>query len=135
MILIDNSHCTKESDITTLKVEMIEVKNDIERLDRIYDLIYGLTTNVSLLTEQMERNNQDLSDIKNDVNEIKEIKTEVSVLSRDIESVKSDTQIVREEVESIKHEPTKKWEWLVKTIVGILVTSITMYLISQTFLG
>lgn len=135
MILIDNSHCTKESDIATLKAEMIEVKNDIERLDRIYDLIYGLTTNVSLLTEQMERNNQDLSDIKNDVNEIKEIKTEVSILSRDIESVKSDTQIVREEVESIKYEPTKKWDWLVKTIAGILVTSITMYLISQTFLG
>lgn len=124
----------KVGEIATLRAEMTEIKNDIERLDKIYDLIYGLTTNVSLLTHQMERNNQELVGIKKDVNEIKEIKTEVSLLSRDIESVKGDTRIVREEMEIIKNVPRRKWEWIVKTVSGIIITAIVMYLLSQTFL-
>ena len=121
-------------EIATLQAEMTEIKSDIERLDKIYDLIYGLTTNVSLLADQMERNNQELIGIKKDVNEIKEIKTEVSLLSRDIESVKGDTRIVRREMEDIKSVPTRKWEWIVKTVSGIIITAIVMYLLTQTFL-
>ena len=35
------------------------------------DLIYGMTTNISLLTDQMTRTNEDVKSIKKDVEEIK----------------------------------------------------------------
>ena len=132
---MDKIGCQREGEIATLKAEMIEVKSDINRLDRIYDLIYGLTTSVSILTDQMERNNDELVGIKNDVNEIKDIRVEVSLMSKDIELVKEDTQIVVKEVAIMKDAPKKKLDWVWRTIVGIVISAITTFLLAQTFLG
>lgn len=72
--------CMKEAELATLKVEnknimddIVTIKKDIADLSKVYDSIYGLTTNVSLLTEQMSRTIDDIKVIKSDVEEIKSI--------------------------------------------------------------
>lgn len=72
--------CTKEAELATLKVEnknimndIVTIKKDITDLSKVYDSIYELTINVSLLTEQMSRTIDDIKVIKSDVVEIKNI--------------------------------------------------------------
>lgn len=72
--------CTKEAELATLKVEnknimndIVTIKKDIADLSKVYDSIYELTINVSLLTEQMSRTIDDIKVIKSDVGEIKSI--------------------------------------------------------------
>lgn len=72
--------CTKEAELATLKVEnknimndIVTIKKDIADLSKVYDSIYELTINVSLLTEQMSRTIDDIKVIKSDVVEIKNI--------------------------------------------------------------
>ena len=70
--------CMKEGELATLKAEnkslfqaQDEMKVEIKGMAKIYDLIYELTTSVSLLAEQMTRMNSDISDVKSDIVEIK----------------------------------------------------------------
>ena len=72
--------CMKEAELATLKVEnknimndIVTIKKDIADLSKVYDSIYELTINVSLLTEQMSRTIDDIKVIKSDVVEIKNI--------------------------------------------------------------
>lgn len=74
----EEKRCFKESDIATLKTEnktlfrrVASLEGDIKDLYQVYDLIYGMTTNISLLTDQMSRTNEDVRSIKKDVEEIK----------------------------------------------------------------
>lgn len=68
---MDNYKCTKEGEIATLKAEvkgaykiLDGVRSDLTDLKEVYNLIYGLTTNVSVLTEQMVQMNKQLDNIR-----------------------------------------------------------------------
>jgi predicted nucleic acid-binding Zn-ribbon protein len=70
--------CEREREIATLQSEnktlfrrVGSLEKDIKELHHVYDLIYGMTTNISLLTDQMARTNEDVKAIKQDVEEIK----------------------------------------------------------------
>lgn len=75
---MENCACTKEGELATLFSENKamakahdEMKAEIKGMAKIYDLIYELTTSVSVLAGEMARMNSDLSDVKNDVETIK----------------------------------------------------------------
>lgn len=74
----DKCKCEREREIATLQSEnktlfrrMDTLEEGVKELHHVYDLIYGMTTNISLLTDQMARTNEDVKSIKQDVEEIK----------------------------------------------------------------
>lgn len=63
--------CSRDADIAVIKTEVNQLQQGFSELKEVYNLIYGLTTNVSLLTDQMVRMNDDIVTVKSDVVDIK----------------------------------------------------------------
>lgn len=63
--------CTKEVDLATLKAEHKTIFKKVEGLEKIYNTIYQLSSNVAILAEQMKDTKEDIEYIKEEVNTIK----------------------------------------------------------------
>ena len=110
--------CIKEKEIAVLQSEVKTLfkenkilRNEIDDLSKVYELIYGLTTNVSLLTEQMSRTREDLSEFKKDT-------------SKDLDSIKKD-------VKQITMQPADDFKHYKKMIIGQIITGIIMFLLGR----
>lgn len=91
---MDGCKCTKEKEIATMQTEIKSLfkivennKSDINDMNKVYDLIYGMTTSVSVLTEQMARNTDELAKVSKDVEEIKTTPTDYNYYKRQAEKM------------------------------------------------
>ena len=110
--------CIKEKEIAVLQSEVKTLfkenkilRDEIDDLSKLYELIYGLTTNVSLLTEQMSRTREDLSEFKKDT-------------SKDLDSIKKD-------IKQITMQPADDFKYYKKIIIGQIITAIIMFLLGK----
>lgn len=91
---MDVCKCSQIKEISTMETEIKTLfritesnKKDIADMNKVYDLIYGITTNVSVLAEQMAKNTEELTKISNDVDTIKTIPSDYNYYKRQAEKI------------------------------------------------
>lgn len=102
--------CAKEGIISELKTDVKNIKEDVSDLNKIYELMYQMTANVSVLTEQMSSTKIDVQTIKKDVEEIK---------VKPLETKNSRFNMILDKV--------------IATIITVVVTAITIGILSPIF--
>lgn len=69
--MVEIYNCTKEGTLARHETQINQLIKSVDNLDKIYDLIYGITTNVSVMTSTMVSVTEDIDHIKKDIKEIK----------------------------------------------------------------
>lgn len=116
---MDVCNCSKEKDIGIIQTEIKTLfniaesnKKSIVEMNRVYDLIYGLTTNVSILAEQMARNTDDLGHMKKDIDVIKS------------KSERSPEERIRDSDFNHYKRQSEKYEHYTKVAVGAVILAL-----------
>ena len=91
---MDTCKCSKQREIGVMETEIKSLfklvdsnKNELGELNKVYDLLYGITTNVSVLTEQMINNTNQLSKVSKDVETIKTTPSDYNYYKRQSEKM------------------------------------------------
>lgn len=91
---MDACKCTEIGRLSKIETEIISLfrivqsnKQEISDMNKVYDLIYGITTNVSVLAEQMTRNTEELSKVSSDVESMKTIPADYNYYKREAEKI------------------------------------------------
>ena len=118
--------CLKEGMLATHDTQIKHLIKSVAELDRIYDLIYGLTTSISVMSNTMIGITEDVGQIKRDVIEIKtsDVASNVLVLTEQMErNIKdiADTQI---DVRSIQSRDSADYIHYKRSIVVFVILAI-----------
>lgn len=122
----DGCKCSNEGIISKHGTEIVQIQKDVDYLNKIYELIYGLTTNVSILAEKMTRVTDDVSSIKVDIEEMKDtdVTTNVSVLTEQMGRNIEDIGSIKKEVEEIKKQPLNDYIHYKRALVVFIMLAV-----------
>lgn len=86
---MDVCKCSKIKEISKMETEIVSLfklvevnRKELNDMNKVYDLIYGITTNVSVLAEQMTKNTEELSKVSKDVDTIKRVPSDYNYYKR-----------------------------------------------------